>query len=382
MPRSRNAVDYPETRRIVTSAVDLIRQSLPPKWSVKVEPLTKRDQGSIDAFLRVRAADGSNGLIIIEAKQSVSPSRLDTVMRQLDAYKGGDKSKSILLVAPFIPRSAREFLREGGWSYLDLTGNARVVLDEPGLFIERSGATSNPWRPSSIPVSVKGPKAGRVVRALADYRRPLGVRELAGIARVSAGYASRLLVLFERNGLVERALPSRDMTQVETEATELRLTERRGPVTKVDWAGLIELWTQSYSLLRTNEARYFLEPRGIDSFLEKLKSASFRYALTGAAAAAVVAPRAAVRLVTCFVDDLSDAARLTELTSVEGTGNVVLLEPFDEVVFARTRGKDTRTYAAMSQVLADLATSPGRPAAEVDALKDWMRRSEAEWRLG
>ena len=37
-------------------------------------------------------------------------------------------------------------------------------------------------------------------------------------------------------------------------------------------------------------------------------------------------------------------------------------------------------YVALSQVAADLLTSPGRGPAEAESLLEWMRANETEWR--
>ncbi len=45
-----------------------------------------------------------------------------------------------------VPRSGTFRRRRScGVSYADSTGNLRLIADEPGLFIERAGATKDPW---------------------------------------------------------------------------------------------------------------------------------------------------------------------------------------------------------------------------------------------
>jgi hypothetical protein len=59
-----------------------------------------------------------------------------------------------------------------------------------------------------------------------------------------------------------------------------------------------------------------------------------------------------------------------------------LLTPFDDVVFERTSTKNGVTIAAISQVAADLLTSPGRGPNEAAALMQWMQENEDAWRTG
>lgn len=53
---------------------------------------------------------------------------------------------------------------------------------------------------------------------------------------------------------------------------------------------------------------------------------------------------------------------------------------FDDVVCERTSTKNGVTIAAVSQVAADLPTSPGRGPNEAEALMQWMQENEDAWR--
>jgi hypothetical protein len=59
--------------------------------------------------------------------------------------------------------------------------------------------------PATSPArSLKGAKAGRIVRALIDRSKPPGVRELASLAQIDAGYVSRVLALLDTEALITR----------------------------------------------------------------------------------------------------------------------------------------------------------------------------------
>lgn len=72
-------------------------------------------------------------------------------------------------------------------------------------------------------------------------------------------------------------------------------------------------------------------------------------------------------------------ARL-DLRPADAGANVLLLAPFDPVVFERTWERGGVTFAAVSQVAADLLTGPGRGPAEAEALMKWMGEHEHDWR--
>jgi hypothetical protein len=69
-------------------------------------------------------------------------------------------------------------------------------------------------------------------------------------------------------------------------------------------------------------------------------------------------------LATIYVDNVAHAADALALRPTEAGANVLLVEPFDPVAFERTWTRDDNTYAVLSQVAADLLTSPGRAPAE------------------
>jgi hypothetical protein len=59
--------------------------------------------------------------------------------------------------------------------------------------------------------------------------------------------------------------------------------------------------------------------------------------------------------------------------------NVLLLRPYDPVVFERTWSEDGLFFAALSQVAADLLTSPGRGPSEGEELLRWMQENVRGW---
>ncbi|MGH2759501.1 MAG: hypothetical protein ACRDKJ_08040 [Actinomycetota bacterium] len=273
---------------------------------------------------------------------------------------GGVRFGAPLVVAPFIGPRARERLAELGAGYVDSTGNIRIAIDDPAVFIEASGASSNPWREERPLRSLKGRAAGRVVRALSDFTPPYGVRELAARSTTPIATVARVIDLLDRDALLERSA--------------------RGKVTSVDWAGVIRRWTQDYTFGDSNRARAFLDPRGPSSLMEKLGRERSQYAVTASLASAQVRSIAPPRIASIFVPSIQEASKRLELRAVEGGANVLLAEPYDGVVFERTWSRDDVTFAALSQVAADLLTGPGRGPSEGEELLNWMAENEDAWR--
>ena len=228
------------------------------------------------------------------------------------------------------------------------------------MFIKLSGAISNPWHEERSLLSLKGPAAGRVVRALCDFVPPYGIREMAERSRTSLASTSRVV-----------ALPI---------VRHWSCEDGRGTVIGVKWEQLIRRWTDDYSLVRSNQGRGFLEPRGTEALLRNLETSAFPYSITGSFAAARIAPIAPPRLAIIYVEDIRMAAERLGLRPAESGANTLLIQPFDPVVFDRTTEAGGITYAALSQVAADLLTGLGRNPSEGEELLKWMGENENAWR--
>jgi hypothetical protein len=357
-----------ETEREVLEFVlgDLTRR-LPPNWRLDatLEPLTGRNRP--DAVVRVTSPDGSIGELIVEAKLNLEPRSVAYAFDQLSAASAGIGSsdtgaQTALVVARYLAPRTRQLIAESGASYADATGNIRITLDRPGVFLQASGAPADPWRTERQTRTLRGTPAARVVRALCDWRPPQAALEISERASASVGSVYRTLDLLDREALIRRG--------------------NKGPVLDVDVPGIIRRWSQDYDFFRRNKTLSFIEPRGQTKLLERLRNqAPLYYAVTGSLAAAAVSEYASPELITLYVDDIDEAASLLSLRPAEVGANVVLAEPFDPVVYARSTLWEGVKYCALSQVAADLLNGPGRNPSEAEELLRWMVTNERAWRL-
>ena len=265
-----------------------------------------------------------------------------------------------MVVAPYLSPLVRERLVEAGLGFVDLTGNVRIALSSPGLFIEASGADVNPVRSARPSRSLRGGKAGRIVRALVDREDPSGVRALAAITGVNPGYVSRIVAFLDDQALIERS--------------------GRGRIVSVDWPRLLERWSQDAPLSSRGPRTMCLEPRGLAELTLRLGTSSLRYAVTGTLAVSELAPVTAAHLAVVYVDDAHAAVSAFGLRIAERGANVMLIEPEDEWVFEGRALRNGLIAVAVSQAVADLLTSPGRGPAEAEAVIAWMGENESAWR--
>ena len=339
--------------KLLRDGIDGLRRRMPPGW--KVEETRGAGRGP-DICAKITAPDRRSTTLRLAAKAQLDPRSTLGLLAQLRE----DGVVAPLVVARFLSTSVRDRLREADVSFIDLTGNVRVVLRDPGLFIEAEGAEKNPERKPKAVRSLRGAKAGRLVRALIDFRKVSGVRDLAASAHVDAGYASRVLAFLDTEALVRRGA--------------------RGRIEEVDWVRLLRRWAEEAPLESRGHIQPFLEPRGLSALPAKLAKLKIQYAATASLAAVRIAPVAPTRLAVLYVANAKSAADVLELRATEAGANIWLVETNDNGVFERAQTTEGISYAAPSQVAADLLTSPGRGPAEGEELLSWMMQNEEAWR--
>jgi hypothetical protein len=151
-------------------------------------------------------------------------------------------------------------------------------------------------------------------------------------------------------------------------------------VLDVEWEALIRRWTQDYAMTTSNTASTWLAVRGLPAAAERLVRYRRPYAVTSSFAAARIAPVTEPRLLVIYVDDVSDAASRLDLRAADAGANVLLMIPYDPVVYERTVKREDLDLVNPSQLAADLLTSPGRGPSEAEALLRWMRENPDAWR--
>jgi len=332
-----------QENQLLREVLEIVRSRLPTGWSMT---------GRTEACWEIETPGGERATLPIEVQPRPS---LSSLRAALDLSQAG----GTLLISSFLSPAIRRELAAREMSFADLTGNVRIMLSRPGLFMETTGATSDP-SPLRPQRSLKGAKASRVVRALVDWSPPFRLTEIGARSLVDVGHVSRMLTQLEQEGLLTR--------------------KPRGAVTEVNWEELIRRWTQDYQVTRSNAATYMFEPRGLASLLAGLRATTLRYALTGSVAASMRAAVAPAALAMLYVDDRGTVADELKLRPADSGGNVVLLVPKDSLPLEGTTREQDLVLAAPSQVAADLLSGPGRSSSEAEAFLDWMKEHEDVWR--
>jgi hypothetical protein len=342
----------------------LLAARLPPGWNLNAAEEGGDADSRIDAVVELVGPGEEKAVLVFEAKSSVVNRDLPAVLSKLRSHLSNMHEPAVPVVAArYLSSSAQAWLEERGVGYADATGNMRIAIQRPAVFLRDTGADHDPWRGRGRPrSSLIGPPAARVVRALIDYTPPVTVRELVRRSGASVGATYRAVEFLENEGLLER-VPG-------------------GAVERVDWRRLLERWSRDYGFQRCNAVTAFLHPRGLDVLQKELASShGTRYAITGSLAAQRLAPYAPVRLAMIYVDDPWRLAEQVGLRDVPSGANVLLAATDYHVVYERLVESGGLKYTAPSQTAVDLLTAPGRGPAEGLALLEWMEEHERDWRL-
>lgn len=207
---------------------------------------------------------GARLLLNVEIKARSLVSR-DDVRRIVGPSAEGNP----LVAASFISPAARDELRRWGWSYWDETGNVLIQNRDPFVWVERSGLSRNP-NPGETGtnrklLSLKGQAASVVIVKLLTEGRAPSVRELSRQTEVGVATVSRVLELLRDEDLLKET--------------------NGGPVVINDATTLATRWAQDYSFMKTFRSRRYFSLLGEEVAREKLRTATFEYALTGVEAA-------------------------------------------------------------------------------------------------
>lgn len=334
------------SRRRLDDTVSRLRALLPDDWRVAV---ARREP--IGGLVTVADDEGRQTDVYVVAQDRLEPRDLD----RLRLPKGS------LVSAVWLSLRTRELLREYGASYLDRTGNTEIRLRKPALYVRTAGADRDPDpRPSTAP-GLRGPKAWALLRTLVEVDPPYTAGDLARALSLDDGYVSKVL-----QGL-----------------TEERLIERRprGPVTATSWESLLRQLATTYRLFDANTTSTWVAAAGPTQLLADLPSCgAAAWAVTGSFAASSIVSVAAPEIAVIYTPDPERLAKVGRLLPATSGANVILAEPYDDIVFRRGWPRATFPCASVAQIALDSLTGSARMPAEGAALVEWMNRNPTRWR--
>lgn len=360
----------PQEAELIDGALKLLASRLPPGWTVeRVEGQGARTGEGDAVFAFNTQSRIGMGSAIVEAKRTFGPADVDRLLggmtRRLREATG---SAPILLVSDFLSPRTRELLAKEDISYLDLTGNIRLVMQSPPVFVEVAGADRRPSTTTTRRTAgLAGAKVGSVVRFLAEVVPPYGVNDIEDATGISRGYVSRVLDRLSDEALIGR--------------------EPRRQVESVDWPAMLRRRGQVVDLFRANTARTYVSSNGARAVLEALPRSAVAEDLvvTGSFAAVRKAPVAGPALLVMYVVPSGGVPRFDTtatqfgLRPTDEAADVVLLLPSNDRVVQDSWTEDNVRFVNLPQLAVDCLGGSGRMPAEGNALVEWMQGNTDEW---
>jgi len=272
---------------------------------------------------------------VAEVKSVGQPRAAREAVNQLWRFRENRPDVVPVFIAPYISPASAELCRQEGTSYVDLSGNCRLVFDHS--FVEREGRP-NLFAKKRDLRSLYSTRSSRVVRVLlANPGEAWKIKELARESEVSLGLASN----------VKKLLEDREWVRKTDDGLAIVEPEK-----------LLAEWAENDSF-RKNKVRDFHSPKPVADLESDLATACRKrgvpYALTGFSAVARFAPMVrsphAMAYVRKPLDEMIASLGLTEVAS---GANVTLLEPHDEGVFYGVEVEEGIRLVSPVQVYLDL----------------------------
>jgi hypothetical protein len=255
----------------------------------------------------------------VELKSTSSPGVLTAWASALRDLRGAAAEGRVvpLVVVPYMTEAGRKVCEEAGLSWLDLSGNARIIA--PGLRVIIDGQ-ANRFRGPGRPASLFAPKSARVSRwLLQNAGRASSQRQIAHETGMSEGFVSRIV-----SGLLEESYVHR---------------EAAGGLTVKSLDVLLDAWRAEYRFDRHSILEGHVGARsgdGLTRFVcDTLRELDVPHAATGLSAAWQLTQFASFRTASIFVKSAPSRAVLERLGFRQGArgANTWLVVPDDEGVF-------------------------------------------------
>ena len=290
---------------------------------------------------------------VLEWKRSGSLGHIAITVQQLRTAKRGSSRDVIpILAVPYMGKAAQEYCAKAELSWLDLSGNARIVA--PGIFYQNVG-NPNRYRRAGRPETAFGPRGARITRRLLiEPAKTVRQRTLAANTGLDEGHTSRVVGKLLENGLVERGHNGIGVT---------------------DPDALLDAWRDDYRFDRHHVVRGHIAARGGESLIhtiaETLSILEEPYAATALPAAWLWTRYAGYRLSTVYLRTPPSAGLMKELgfREEERGANTWLVVPNDEGVFDGVEALDGIHCVHPVQIYIDLKDHPERSAEAATELR-------------
>jgi hypothetical protein len=294
-----------------------------------------------------------------EYKTNATTVSITSAVNDLTPIVDGDSKTTPLIIVPFMGNVGRRICEESQISWLDLSGNAKIVAAGLRIWIQ---GHPNKFAKRGRPPNAFAPKSSRIARQLLAL--PTVFQSQAEIARRSGlgdGYVSRIISRLREQDLIE---------------------QNKDGVRPSNPDILLDAWHAVYDFNRSRILKGHVAARTgnelQEKLAEKLRRKNVEYAMSGLGAAWLYTQFAAFRLTTIYLSSMPSRSLLDEIEfSEEPRGaNLWIVIPDDNGVFNESQDLLDIQCVSPLQTYLDLKSHPERAKEAAGEL----RTSKLRWK--
>ncbi len=262
-----------------------------------------------------------------------------------------------VVVVPLISEQGIRICNERNTGYMDLTGNMKIAVG--GIYVERDGKRDYKREYPGPGQSIFSPKSSRISLCfLHEPQREFTRKDIMEKSGLSKGMISRIVKLMTGAGYI---------------------LEKDNKLKLSNFNDLLSAWEESIINRRDIRRSYYVwaqNPRQLmRTVAESFSAKGIRYAFTQEAGASLVAPFSTFDIVTAYIESLNKfpAAELSATGTSKGF-NLVLIEPYDEVVLTSARSILGMRVVDNLQLYADLKKNVLRGDKQAGHIMDIIRK--------
>ena len=294
---------------------------------------------------------GKTQELVFEVKSLGEPRMVEQAITQLRREARSRPRAYPVFAAPYLSARSREICKSEGVGYVDLVGD--VYLRFGSVLVDVIGSEGRTLEKRSLR-TLFSPKATRVLRALLQQPgQPTTITKLAKECSMSLAGVYLVVDLLDTKGFVTRGKDRKIL---------LEEPDR-----------LLREWAKNWTWEKSPMTYYFSFDKTVDQIIarvsETAKRLGLEYALTGMAGASLIAPFVRYSDVSFYLrDGKEQLVKELDLRPVSSGPNVVILDPYDEGVFAGVREIRGSRVVSDVQLFVDLYNNPARGQEQAEAL--------------
>ncbi|OGX31394.1 MAG: hypothetical protein A3D27_02530 [Omnitrophica WOR_2 bacterium RIFCSPHIGHO2_02_FULL_46_37] len=343
---------YIPEKKLITQVEKEFRSRIPflSRWKIEYE---KKVNGlKADMVITARYKEEIY-YFCVEIKRVGYPQYVREAVYSLQELVKHNPAYYPVVVVPLISGQGIRICNERNTGYMDLTGNMKIAVG--GIYVEKEGKPDYGREYSRPEQSIFSPKSSRISLCfLHGPQREFTRKDIMEKSGLSKGMVSRIVKLMTKTGYILE------------KANKLKLS---------NFNDLLSAWAESIINRRDIRRSYYVwaqSPRQLmRTVAESFSVAGIRYAFTQEAGASLVAPFSTFDIITAYIDSLNKfpAAELSATETSKGF-NLVLIEPYDEVVLTSARSVLGMQVVDNLQLYADLKKNVLRGDKQAEHIRD------------